>query len=250
MMKPFYQDALITLYYGRCEPLLASLAGSKANAIITDPPYCSGGTQREATGASPYQKYQLSGVTLKRAEFKGDNRDQRGFGKWCAFWMSEAAQCCERTAYLASFIDWRNQPSLSDAVQVAGWKYAGLLPWDKTEAVRPQKNWFRTSQAEYVVLGTLGSRGSEQKRIGPCLPGVYRQYRDAASKLHLTGKPVSVMTWLMGPLKPGNLIIDPFAGSGSTLVAAKQMGLRAIGIEQEVENCEIAAQRLTQTCTL
>jgi site-specific DNA-methyltransferase (adenine-specific) len=60
-------------------------------------------------------------------------------------------------------------------------------------------------------------------------------------------KPLSVMRWLVDRLAPdGHVVIDPFAGSGTTLVAAREVGRRAIGIEVEERYCEIAAKRLAQ----
>ena len=63
---------------------------------------------------------------------------------------------------------------------------------------------------------------------------------------HPTQKPVELMQWCIGLVKVADVILDPFMGSGTTLVAAKNLGRRAIGIEIEERYCEIAARRLDQ----
>ena len=67
-----------------------------------------------------------------------------------------------------------------------------------------------------------------------------------APKFHPTQKPMHLMKWCIGFLPNATTILDPFMGSGTTLVAAKQLGRRAIGIEIEERYCEIAARRLEQ----
>ena len=72
-----------------------------------------------------------------------------------------------------------------------------------------------------------------------------QQFRQKAG-LHPTQKPVELMTWCISKAKKSQTILDPFAGSGSTLVAAKLEQRKAVGIELEKEYCEIAAKRLSQ----
>jgi DNA modification methylase len=68
----------------------------------------------------------------------------------------------------------------------------------------------------------------------------------ADGKWHPTQKPVPLMSWCLGHSKSAGTILDPFMGSGTTLVAAKRLGRRAIGIEIEEKYCEIAVERLRQ----
>ena len=63
---------------------------------------------------------------------------------------------------------------------------------------------------------------------------------------HPTQKPIALMEWCLQFIKGELLVLDPFMGSGTTLVAAKRIGRRAIGIEIEERYCEIAAKRLAQ----
>lgn len=65
-------------------------------------------------------------------------------------------------------------------------------------------------------------------------------------KLHPTQKPKRLMTWCIGFASKPKRILDPFMGSGTTLVAAKGLGLKAVGIEREEKYCQIAVQRLAQ----
>ena len=254
MMEPVYKNHGITLFHGEAEDVMRELASSgyRFNALVTDSPYCSGGaTARERTGKGAKAKYVLNS-DLDRPDFQGDQRDQRSYGLWCQLWLHLAIRMMKPTAYCASFIDKRNLTTMIDAVQIAGWRYSDLLPWDKTEGgCRPCKGWFRSSQAEYVVMGLLGSLGREQERAGECLPGLLRGNRTTEEKtFHMHAKPVAIMTTLLKPLTwmhgGKGMGLDPFAGSGSTLVAARQLGLQFIGIEREAENVEITLKRLRE----
>lgn len=69
-------------------------------------------------------------------------------------------------------------------------------------------------------------------------------------RFHITQKPVDLMSWAIGVAGDVKSVLDPFAGSGTTLVAAKMRNLKATGIERDERNCEVAAERLSQEVLL
>ena len=98
--------------------------------------------------------------------------------------------------------------------------------WDKGNS-RPQKGRFR-QQAEYIVWGSNGDMPIS--RPVPCLPGVFK-YGNPQNRIHLTEKPLPLMRDVVKITEPGGHILDPFAGSGTTILAAVLEGYTATGIE-------------------
>ena len=237
-MKPYYQDGSVTIYHGDMFDILPTLSG--VGAVITDPPYSSGGAFRGDRAMQTSAKYVNTDTAAYRPEFAGDNRDQRSFLAWCALWMNAARQASIPSAVLCSFIDWRQLPVLTDAVQAGGWTWRGLATWWKP-GIRMQRGAFSAS-AEYVVYATNGPAQTDfdgaVQNVFKCAP--------AANKEHIAEKPADVMSWVVSVVAPSSMVLDPFMGSGSTLFAAKGKGHRAIGIEVDERYCEIAARRCSQ----
>ena len=237
-MNPYYADDLVTIYHGDAFDVLPDLAG--VSALITDPPYSSGGQFRGDRMQSVISKYVQYGTIIERPEFTGDNRDQRSYLAWCSLWLTAARHAALPGCVVAMFTDWRQLPITTDALQAGGWVWRGIGVWDKGNGARPQAG--LTAQCEYVVWGTAGPSS-----IDVYLSGVFRQPSPRGDeKSHIAEKPRPVMDWLAGLCPPLGTVLDPFMGSGTTLVAAKNMGRRSIGIEIEERYCEIAAQRCSQ----
>ena len=117
-------------------------------------------------------------------------------------------------------------PAMTLALQWAGWTWRGVAVWDKV-ASRPQKGRFR-QQSEYIVWGSNGKMPLE-RNVG-CLPGVFR-YPNPQNRIHVTEKPLQLMKDVIQICEPGGLILDPFAGAGTTILAAAESGFQAVGIE-------------------
>ena len=244
---PVFELDGVALYLGEMFALLRAMPSHSFDAVVCDPPYSSGGLMRSDRASKTSDKYVLTGTQQEgHPEFTGDNRDQRAFTFWCTLWMSECLRLVKPGGVLMSFIDWRNGPALADAIQAAGWIWRGRVSWDKTEAARPQKGWFRTGQLEDIMLGTHGPMLQEQLRDGPCLAGLWRGAVNSEPKHHITGKPVALLKWLCSVLPKGSKVLDPFAGSGPTLLACRDLGHTCVGIEQVPAYVEVIRRRFEQ----
>jgi site-specific DNA-methyltransferase (adenine-specific) len=219
---------------------LASLPDGCADAVVTDPPYSSGGLMRSDRSMSTRVKYTGAKRAHQVPDFAGDNRDGRGWAYWMALWLAEALRVTRPGGVLAMFTDWRQLPAACDSLQAGGWVSRGIVPWIKPDA-RPQLGRF-TQNAEFVVWGTHGPRG----QAGETLPGYHiaRAPRASEGRVHITQKPVQVCRSLVRIAPPGGLVLDPFAGAGTVGVACRLEGRRFAGCELHPEHHAAALRRL------
>ena len=207
------------LIHGEALQVLQTLPPASVDAVICDPPYSSGGFSRDDKSKTPDQKYTQSGREGRFPDFSGDNRDQRSYLTWCALWMDAALAALKPGGYFLAFTDWRQLPVMTDAVQVAGVFWRGIVVW-----------------------GTKGPAviATHDGPYPGCITAPVLQH----DKHHVTGKPTALMAELIRCVPVGGVVLDPFAGSGSTGVACLRHGRRFIGIEREAAYIEIARQRL------
>lgn len=225
-------DDAATIIQGDALTVLRDLPGNHVDAVVTDPPYSSGGMTLTAKQADPAAKYQHGSTKRHYPAMLGDNKDQRSFTTWATLWLTECWRIARDGAPLLVFTDWRQLPSTTDAVQAAGWLWRGLVVWHKPSA-RPMLGEFRRD-AEFLVYGVKHKAAPATRA---CLPGVLRHGVIPAEKVHLTGKPVALLRDLLAVTQPGGLVLDPFTGGGAT-------GRRFLGIELSPEYHRIAADRI------
>jgi len=239
------EDESVVLVCADCLDVLSLIEAGSVGAVVTDPPYSSGGAFRSDRNQSPSVKY-TPNVQRAYAAFSGDNRDQRAYGYWCSLWLAGLLRASRIGATCSMFTDWRQLPTTTDAMQAGGWVWRGIAVWNKTEAARPAKGRFR-NQCEYIVWGSCGALGTE---VGtstdgiPCLPGLWTVPTAGMEKEHVAEKPESLLEGLVEICPPGGLVVDPFMGSGTTIVAAVRLGRRAIGVEIDRKYFDIAVKRV------
>ncbi len=219
--------------------ILPSLTENSFDAVITDPPYSSGGATLSAKIQATSKKYTNTKSACPFPDFEGDAKDQRSWTRWCAEWLMLARMASKPGAPVCVFCDWRQQPSLSDALQWAGWIWRGTAVWDKVNS-RPQKGRFR-QQAEFILWGSNGDM--PVTRDAPVIKGVLSKITPQ-KRQHQTQKPLELMQEIVRICEPGGKILDPFAGSGTTVLAAMLEGYDAVGIELSNYYATLARERI------
>lgn len=209
------------------------------DAVIADPPYASGGAKQNDRNRTTNQKYSSMTGEKMLPDFDGDQKDQRSWTHWMTEWLYDVRKACKSGAPICLFIDWRQYPALTDALQWAGWIWRGTAVWDKTNS-RPQKGRFR-QQSEFIVWGSNGPM--PMSRPVSCLPGVFR-YGNPQNRVHVTEKPLQLMKDVVQICEPGGLILDPFAGAGTTVLASVLEGYRAAGIEVTEAYYNVGCERM------
>ena len=223
-MKPYYEADGITIYHGDCREVMPEL--SKVHLILTDPPYTFG-------IASSHQEGKAGGWgdLMNSAEFFA------GILK-----RSRTLLCGDGAVWM--FGSWRSFPVLARAAYEARWPIESLLIWDKCWIGPGGMRGLRPSY-EVVALFVEGDYAVANRSTSDI---VRIKWSSARPNGHPAEKPPDLMAWIIRRTDGAGLsVLDPFMGSGTTLVAAKNLGRKAIGIEIEERYCEIAAQRLAQT---
>lgn len=224
----------ITLIHGDWQ-IMEQFPDDSVDVVFTDPPYSSGARQTAQM---------RSRKGLRRDEgphgkwIGGDNLSAHGFAMMVRLFAVECFRVVRGDGHFFSFIDWRQWPVLHGSIESSGWSARACLVWDKIHF--GMGNGFR-QQCEFLLHA---SKGTADNFVRHDLGTVFRCHRDDAD-IHPTMKPIGMVTDILSAV-PGDIVLDPFAGSGTTLRAAKDLGRRAIGIEIEERYCEIAAARLEQ----
>lgn len=215
-MNPYYQDEHVTVYHGDCLEVDAWLA---ADVLVTDPPY---------------------GIGWSRGKY--------GVGDWLHAGIAGDEDTVARDMALTA---WGDKPALCFGSLRSNYPqdWARMLVFEKPTVgcglIGNRKPWL-TNWEPIFVLGQWPDqtpRRSAVVRTRACSASGYSGYSTRAGHSH--AKPLDVMEALVDACPPG-VIADPFAGSGSTLIAARNLGRRAVGVEIEERYCELIASRLAQ----
>lgn len=241
-MKPYYEDEWVTIYHGDARSTMVGVVDPTVDCIVTDPPY-------------------------------GDT--SLGWDKRVEGWME-----CSYPGSMWCFGSLRSLMLTHRDFEEAGWRYSQEVVWEKHNgssfhADRFKRvhefavHWYRgdwasvykdppvTMDATARTLrrkhrpphtGDIGASAYASEDGGPKLVRSVLRVRSChGSAVHPTQKPAGILRPLITYACPlGGTVLDPFMGSGSTLLAAREVGRRAVGVEINERYCELAARRFDQ----
>lgn len=229
MIQPYYHDAEhgIRLYHADCREVLPMLGTGSVDLILTDPPY---GVHYETAWRSRNDPL--------RREIKGDNDLSL-----LSSIVPELNRVIANARHWYVFGSPRKINVQKPILDGIGTGVKHIIAWDKGDRGTVGDLQCGFGEAwEAIFYGRTGRRPINGKRPRTILRFDWSSTMDP---VHPTVKPVAILEQMIEwSSQPGEVVLDPFMGSGPTLVAAKQLGRRAIGIEIEEHYCEIAAQRL------
>lgn len=228
-MKPYYEQDGITIYLGDCREVLPTLEAGSIDLVLTDPPYGVRYVTAWRSRTDPLVAPIAGDESLNLLADSMPQLDRILRQDRHAYFFASAQMIGPTTEIVSDFFRVKN-----------------VLVWDKGDAGS-----VGDLEAGYGVTweGIIYANKGRRNLIGPRPRTVYRyDWSGTRDPVHPTVKPVGVLTWLMAKSSnAGEIVLDPFMGSGTTLRAAKDLGRKAIGIEIEERYVEIAIKRLQQS---
>jgi site-specific DNA-methyltransferase (adenine-specific) len=241
---PYYSEQGVTIYHGDCREILPIFAPSSVDLVLMDPPY----GHNNNNGDLAHRREAALGIRATTdAEARPIANDGPEANDLVRFAFAEASRllkpgcccccCCCGGGPDPQFARWSLWLD-----ELLGFKHA--VVWDKGGL---GMGWHYRRNYELVLIGE--KPGAACRWFGGnAQPNVLRiSGIKPPADGHPTPKPIALMAvFIRLHSAPGDLVLDPFAGAGTTLVAAKRLGRRAVGIELEERFCEMAVRRLAQ----
>ena len=240
MQAPYYQDDHVILYHGSCDELLPGIAN--IDLVFTSPPYnlgtCNGG--QSGLHAKSLAAKDLAGGYGTHS----DAMPQSDYDEW----QKKIVSLCWSALSDTGAIFYNHKPRVQGGIAMLPTQYGEGLPirqvitWDRGTGMNFSDSFFLPKSEWIVIWAKPLWRLADRKK---CELGDVWRVRPEQDTLHPAPFPLALPTLAINATS-AQIVLDPFAGSGTTLRAAKDLGRKAIGIEIDEQFCEIAAKRLQQ----
>jgi len=217
-MKPYYDQDGITIYLGDCRDVLPLIPAGSIDLVLTDPPYGIGYKPQKHNSKTSWGDRTFCATDM----LIGDTGNLDFDASAIHHQFKDVAQV------------WWGANNYADSLP----RSRGWLVWFKARGME------RTDFSHAELAWT--SRNMPIRVLDYLWQGAMKDGERNRST-HPTQKPMAVLNWCLSFFPDAKTILDPFLGSGTTLVCAKKLGRKAIGIEIEEKYCQIAVERLRQS---
>jgi DNA modification methylase len=238
MIKPYYDHKNIQIYLGDCLEVMPEL--QPVNLVVTSPPYNTG---NKSLGYHPNSK--------TGDKFYGEYKDDLKDFDYRKFIFKSIDECLNVSRYV--FWNMQMLSGNKGVVVEIPYKYSQYLKdifiWKKQSVSQISKDVMAKGFEFVFIFGDDDSMKFYSTNFpkNNYVPNIQNWYKRESIPEHHATFPIEMPTYFIQHFsRPRTVILDPFMGSGTTLVAAKELGRKAIGIEIEEKYCEIAAERLSQ----
>lgn len=202
------------------------IGGRDADLILTDPPYCSGGFQESGRSIGSV------GTQATHKQIANDRLSTRGYMA-----LMKSALGCTAAPFAYVFTDWRMWVNLFDAVESSGFGVRNMIVWDKGTPGMG-RGW----RAQHEIIMWASKETQPNSKHGAAHGNVVQAKR-TGNRLHTTQKPVDLLRELLAVTHFAATVYDPFAGSGSTLIACHGSERHARLVELDRAYCDVILRR-------
>lgn len=237
-LAPYYQSERVTLYCGDALAVLPTLG--IADCTVTSPPYNTLPASHKPSGLHGQRKTGVNKWILKAASGYQDSQPERVYQEWLRLVVCRCLQSTNGLVWVNHKVRYRDGIAVHPVRFLDFPIYAEVI-WDRRGSMALNCKRYAPSHETLLAFGSPSYWEDSQNK----LLSVWRLSFDRDDNEHPCAFPVELASRPIASSCPlGGIVLDPFTGSGTTGVAAVQLGRKFIGIELEERYCEIAAKRI------
>ncbi len=219
--EPYFENDGVTLYHGDCREILPELQFDSFDLVVTDPPYLVSYSGRWGSD---------------QGLIEGD-----ADSSWLLPVFAETWRVLKTDSLCLSFYGWPHADTF-----LSTWKQIGFRPVSHLALIKDRWGLGQFTRAQHEDAYLLAK--GHPKKPDRAISDVF-DWQGGGPLLHPNQKPLGAISKLIATYASElECILDPFSGSGTTLIAARNLGRHAVGIEIDERYCELAALRLSQQC--
>jgi site-specific DNA-methyltransferase (adenine-specific) len=241
-VTPYYERGGIVIYHGDCLSVLRDLPDNSVDVTMTSPPYNTLPTSGKASGMHAQRKSGVNKWIARAASGYADSKPETQYQQWIAYVVAECGRVSRGLVWVNHKVRYRDRYAVHPVRFIPFPIYAEVV-WNRRVSMALNCKRFAPSHESLWAFGEPHYWDDAQNK----LLSVWDLSFDRDDNDHPCAYPVELAARpIRSSCPPDGTVLEPFCGSGTTLLAAQQLGRRAIGIEIEERYCEIAAKRLEQ----